>query len=365
MKSMNILDSSLIKSAYFFIIVLGILNTTSNLTTSTTLLMIEVVLALITTTSAIVSSFNKGAISKKIFCFYCLIFISLILSLIFKSYSISLLYLLGISAFNFSPKELVKIYFYSTLVGFCVSFLLGVFGVISFSNLGFNNKNMLGFYLLSEVIFYFYLKPGSKKIIQFLTFLIVFFLEFFVIKDRTAGILSIVYLILVLLKRNDKKLKGKAIIALPFILTIISIFLGENFSLNSNWINIVNKALSNRLLFWNFNLNQYGIKFFPQRIESFNVLLNDGSFTVNYLDNGYLNFLIGIGYLQTIILLVIICIAIRNVIIRDRYNELIIIVVLLLYAFTEKVIFSPICCILFPLCFLEIKSGYVVSREIK
>lgn len=358
MKSMNTLDSSLIKSAYFFIIVLGILNTTSNLTTSMTLLMIQVVLALITATSAIIGDFNKGYISEKIFCFYCLIFISLILSIIFKSYSISLLYLLGISAFNFSSRELVKIYFYSTIVGVCVSALLGMSGIISFLNFGFNNKNMLGFYLLSGVIFYFYLKPNAKKITQSFIFLIVFFLEFFLIKDRTAGIISIIYLILVLLKRNDKKLKGKAIIALPFILTIVSVFLGENFSLNSNWMNIVNKALSNRLLFWNFNLNQYGIKFFPQRIESFNVLLNDGSFTVNYLDNGYLNFLIGIGYIQTIILLVIICIAIRNVIIRDKYNELIIIVVLLLYAFTEKVIFSPICCILFPLCFLEIKSGY-------
>lgn len=194
-----------------------------------------------------------------------------------------------------------------------------------------------------------------KKIIKVFILLILFFIEFFVVKDRTAGILSIIYLVIVL---NKRMLKNKLTVTLSFVLAIVSMFLGEKFTLDSGWMNSLNKALSNRLLFWNFNLNQYGIKFFPQNIETINVLLNDGSFTTNYLDNGYLNFLIGIGYFQTIILLLILCVAIERVIIQNKYNELVIIVIFLIYAFTEKIVFSPICCILFPLCFLEIKSSY-------
>ncbi len=134
-------------------------------------------------------------------------------------------------------------------------------------------------------------------------------------------------------------LKNKLTVTLPFVLAIVSMFLGEKFTLDSGWMNSLNKALSNRLLFWNINLNQYGIKFFPQNIKTINVLLNDGSFTTNYLDNGYLNFLIGIGYFQTIILLLILSVAIERIIIQNKYNELVIIVILLIYAFTEKVVF--------------------------
>ncbi|EEX28811.1 hypothetical protein AAA410_09490 [Lactobacillus crispatus] len=357
MESKKTLDFLLIRSAYFLLIVIGILST-SNLNTvisSTTLSGIDLILAIIIAVNAIINLFRMGRISSKLFYFLGLIFFSLVLSLIFKSYSIVLLYLCGISAFNFSSRELVKIYFCSTFIGVVVSAMFGILGIINFSNLGFTSKNAIGFFIFSECLLYFYLNSDFKKIIKVFILLILFFIEFFVVKDRTAGILSIIYLVIVL---NKRMLKNKLTVTLSFVLAIVSMFLGEKFTLDSGWMNSLNKALSNRLLFWNFNLNQYGIKFFPQNIETINVLLNDGSFTTNYLDNGYLNFLIGIGYFQTIILLLILCVAIERVIIQNKYNELVIIVIFLIYAFTEKIVFSPICCILFPLCFLEIKSSY-------
>lgn len=365
MENKTTIDSLIIKSAYFLLIVIGILST-SNLNTvisSTTLSGIDLILAIIIAINVIINILSKERISIKMFYFLCLILLSLILGLIFRSYSIVLLYLCGISTFNFSSRELVKIYFNSTLVGIGISIVLGVLGLIDSSSLGFGNKNTVGFYLFSECLLYFYLNQNFKKSTKIFTLIILFFIEFFAIKDRTAGILSIIYLLIILIKRNNNALKGKIIVTLPFILAIISTFLGKNFTLNSNWMSFLNKMLSNRLLFWNFNLNQYAIEFFPQRIETFSVLLNDGRFTTNYLDNGYLNFLIGIGYFQTIILLLIICIAIKRIILQGKYSELMIIVIFLLYAFTEKAIFSPICCILFPLCFLEIKLSYVDKRN--
>lgn len=363
MKSEKNLSFLATKSTYFLLIVIGILSTYDlGIAFSRTLSGIDLALAIIISISTIINILNKRCVSVKMFTFFCCIFFSLILSLMFKSYSITLLYLCGISAVNFSPKELIKIYFYSTLVGICISAVLGLFGIVSFSNVGFTNKNLMGFYLFSECLLYLCLNPKVKKSIKYFLLIMLFFVEFFILKDRTAGILSIVYLIIILNNEKNRTVKGKAIIILPFVLAITSIFLGKIYSLNNNWINNLNKILSNRLLFWNFNLNQYGIKFFPQKVVTTTVLLNDGSFTTNFLDNGYLNFLIGIGFFQTIILLLIICIAIKNIIIQDKYNELLIIVIFLLFAFTEKIIFSPTCCILFPLCFSIIKLSYMNER---
>ena len=357
MENKRTLDFLLIRSAYFLLIVIGILST-SNLSTvisSTALSGIDLILAIMIAVNAIINFFRIERISSKLFYFLGLIFFSLVLSLIFKSYSIVLLYLCGISAFNFSSRELVKVYFYSTFIGVVVSAMFGILGIINFSNLGFTSKNAIGFFIFSESLLYLYLNSDFRKVIKVFILLILFFIEFFIVKDRTAGILSIIYLVIVL---NKRMLKNKLTVMLPFILAIVSMFLGEKFTLDSGWMSSLNRVLSNRLLFWNFNLNLYGIKFFPQKIETTSVLLSNGSFTTNYLDNGYLNFLIGIGYFQTIFLLLILCVAIKNIIIQNKYNELVIIVILLLYAFTEKVVFSPICCILFPLCFLEIKSSY-------
>lgn len=360
MENENTLDFILARSIYFVLIIIGVLST-SNLNTiisSTTLSGIDLILAIIIALEVTIGVIRKTRISLSFFKFLCFISFSLILSLIFKSYSIFLLYLCGISTFNFSSRELIKIYFYSTLVGIGVSIVLGILGIINFSNLGFDSKNTIGFYLFSECLLYLSLNFEINKYTEFFVLLILFVTEFFIIKDRTAGMLSVIFLIFSLNTKRQRKHKGKAIVILPFILAIISVYLGENFTLDNGWMNRINAILSNRLLYWNFNLNQYGIEFFPQKIETINVMLNAGNSTENYLDNGYLNFLIGIGYFQTIILLLIICIAIKKVIAQNKYNELVIIVILLLYAFTEKVAFSPICCILFPLCFLEIKSSY-------
>lgn len=361
MENKNTLDFLLIRSIYFVLVVIGVVSTSNlnviipNMTLSGIDLLLSIVIALAT----IIRINNKGYISLKLFYFLCLIFFSLIVSLIFKSYSIFLLYLCGIAALNFSSKELVRIYYYAILIGIAISVILGISRIIDFSNLGFDSKNTIGFYLFSEYLLYFYLNRNITKVRRCFILVILFFIEFFIIKDRTGGLLSIIYLIIILIGENSKIIKNKFMITFPFVLTILSMFLGENFTLDSGWMSNLNKALSNRILFWNFNLNQYGVKFFPQSIETISVQLNDGSFTVNYLDNGYLNFLIGIGYFQTIILLLIISIAIKNIITQHKDNDLVIIIIFLLYAFTEKIIFSPTCCILFPLCFLEICSGCV------
>ena len=236
MENKKTLDFLLIRSAYFLLIVIGVLST-SNLNTvisSATLSEIDLILAIIIAVNAIINLFRMGRISSKLFYFLGLIFFSLVLSLIFKSYSIVLLYLCGISAFNFSSRELVKIYFCSTFIGVVVSAMFGILGIINFSNLGFTSKNAIGFFIFSECLLYLYLNSDFKKIIKVFILLILFFIEFFVVKDRTAGILSIIYLVIVL---NKRMLKNKLTVTLPFVLAIVSMFLGEKFTLDSENVN--------------------------------------------------------------------------------------------------------------------------------
>lgn len=279
----------------------------------------------------------------------------LVIDVYFMHNSMNVTLLIIILSVSLSTNELIKVYGFSQIITLVYTASLAFLGLRQLYNvqdgvleLGFRQKNLAGYYIfvISFIIFKFLKNKGILK--NILALLILFSIEYFLIKDRTASYLIVLFFIVFeygLIAKN--KISMIVISLLPIVLTFFSLFLAENIW-NYTWISKFDYILTSRIQLWAYYTNAYSISWLPQNITtSFHSMYGSIPF-----DNAYLYYLLNEGLLQfSLIIILIVCalyLACKN---KDIFIFSMLIT-LILYNFTEMIGFDAKDSILLPLSFL-------------
>ena len=210
---------------------------------------------------------------------------------------------LAVAFVNYPPELIVDAYNTSNIWNLCITIVLALVGLSPMRNvndgvlsLGYANENTLG--LIITFISLKFLKDLAsnknerKKVLKILFIVLSFFVNYFVTQDRTMTLVLLLFTFELFLF----KIKGfitlyvyKIVgLILPYFLLYSSWTLAKNFG-ESQFSYLLNNALSNRLLMWNWYYQKSGISVLPQ-INLLNKLnywgTIDGSYTLLLLQYG-------------------------------------------------------------------------------
>lgn len=288
----------------------------------------------------------KG-ISLDKFIFLILILLILIVTK-FNSFFIAPL-IIAISFVDFSPLEIIKIYYLSNLYCLAITVFLALIGISPMRNpvdgvlsLGFSNENGLGLFMLLIASFYLLEIMSIKKCKRFnykIAFIIIFILvNVFITDDRTVVLVFFIFFLSSLLINTKFKrlLKVMGYIAclLPAILIYSSWVFMKNYN-NNNFYYALNNLLSNRIIMWNWFYHNIPIMLYPSnlKISQFNYW--------GTVDGSYAFMLFHSGVMVTIIvcLLLILC---NILLVKNGYYYVFCLIFSLeLGAFSEDILQSP------------------------
>lgn len=285
---------------------------------------------------------------------------SLAISLYFKSNLMSITILMSLLLIRLNDEDLIKVYGMAQISVFIISTILSLIGIrrlYNFNNhcfeFGFGQKNFAGYYLLAISFFIFKnIKNDSwiKKIIVMFCFV---FIEFYLIKDRTASYLLILFLVIYNLKLiPHKKIFINFISILPILLTILTIFLTTHYN-QSDYIIHINNVLSGRIYYWNYYWNYFKPHLFPQNTD---ILMPVGTGYMP-LDSAYLVYLLSEGYILYFIIIFLLSISVYKTIKNKNYFMFSTILTLILFGFTESHCFNGQMCFLLPYAFSIFSRG--------
>ena len=235
-----------------------------------------------------------------------------------------------------------------------ISSLIGVidnYETIRYSNenitryaLGFTHSNGLGQAILSYIAIRYYIKGSFNKISNIIVALISLILIDFITDSRTSVICIFILFIIQVLESTIKiherafikRLIANLSILMVPILTIFSIIVTINFSVDNSIIYTVDKLMSHRFMQAYNIINIYGFSLIGQKIQFISSrqaqILGMKSMI---LDNAYLQLAVSMG----VIILIIICILFISLSIdaikKNDYKLLILIVIYALLGLSE------------------------------
>ena len=294
----------------------------------------------------------------------------LLIDVYFRHSSMIVTLLIITLSISLSTNELVKVYGSSQIITLVYTVSLAFLGIKQLYNgqdgvfeFGFRQKNLAGYYVfvISFLIFKFLKDKGILK--NIFALLILFSVEYFLIKDRTASYLIVLYFVIFEYRLIPKNKRSMTIISLlPAVLTFFSLFLAENISKYA-WISRFDYILTSRIQLWAYYINSYKILWLPQNITtSFHSMYGSIPF-----DNAYLYYLLNEGIFQySFIIILVVCalyLACKN---RDIFIFGMLIT-LVLYNFTEMIGFDAKSSILLPLSFLLLvqRNNNILSNKRK
>ncbi|NRO18922.1 hypothetical protein IMAU30120_01515 [Lactobacillus helveticus] len=299
-----------------------------------------------------------------------IVFCCLIIDMYFRHSSMIITLLIILLSVSLSTNELIKIYGISQVITFVYTAGLAFLGIRQlydgqgyFFEFGFRQKNLAGYYIfvISFLIFHFLKNKGVLKNLTAL--LILFFVEYFLIKDRTASYLIVLYFIIFeyrLIPKN--KISMTLISSLPVVLTFFSLFLAENISRYA-WISRFDYILTSRIQLWAYYISSYKILWLPQNITaSFHSMYGSIPF-----DNAYLYYLLNEGLFQYCLIIALVVYALYLACKNEDIFIFSMLFTLVLYNFTEMIGFDAKSSILLPLSFLLLiqRNNKILSNERK
>ena len=267
---------------------------------------------------------------------------------------VSILYAIFYSYFiNFS--KLVKVDFFSrllTLILILLLFKTGIIeeitvmresGLVRYS-MGFQHMNTVGSLLLTLTLDYIYLR---FKYFNFHDYLVVLFIILtFNKKIDSRGMLLSVIIALVftfLFKKRinffENKHVNRFVISIPLILALLSIFFTVFFSYSKELMVLLDKAFSYRLSFGNTFYRIFGLTFFGQQIDSYELGINEviNGNTIIVLDNLYMSLLLRNGLIFCVIFLLSITYILKKTMILKKYSVSLMVISLSFYGLFEVV----------------------------
>lgn len=297
----------------------------------------------------ILIQFFLNKFSLKEWLYFLFIFILSILGLKFANVMILTIILYAMYVFFLNYQEVISVFLKGTFIGF-FSVILLAFGnflpmyesIKGYLTFGFRNPNTTGYYALILAIGYIVTKwyKPNKRMWFFYAIVIIF--EIYFMKDSTALVMALIFLILYVVLKNKPNIFKNLIIRvttclLPILLTIISFYLAltERSSNILRW----NDLFTNRLNIWHYYAQNYPPQLLPQKIIPFAGWI-DNVPGHNAFDGAYIYFPVYNGYLFFSIFLVLLCLFLWKCLKNQRYDLLAIAITIIISGFSENLIFS-------------------------
>lgn len=245
-----------------------------------------------------------------------------------------------------SEEQVVISYGISQIITIAIMTFLALFNGLSLWNnnvlaLGYENPNTLGFSFFIIILALFLVKPRQfRSKYKLLLIIVSFFLEYYLIKDRTAAFLILVFVFLVFLKPIVEKNKWiqQCIVLLPIVLFSINFFLTVNLY-KYEWIQKVDQYLSSRISLWNEYFTMYHLQLWPQNTNFYEInhTVGESLFVKNPFD-GFLTLgILQYGVVLYLSMLLMLVLALYQSIKRKHYSFFVILVVLTLYSSSETI----------------------------
>lgn len=276
-----------------------------------------------------------------------------------KSYELQILILiiLILSSSEIKIDKVIKIDFFTRLIGVILTILLCAVGVTKdFTmyrydiagniidirhSLGFIHPNTLSIQIFMLIMSYVYLRYKYIKLNEYIILFFTMHIFTEITDSRTPMICTAIALIFLLIFKKfkiiNKNIVRNIIIYIVPICTIISFLLIYLYKYDMQIVNIVNKLLSGRIKSANYFLETYGISLLGQNIKLVSILdYQSTSEQMRILDNLYASLSIRSGMIF-LILYNILYVKLNKYLINNSYiYECIIITVISLYGLVEK-----------------------------
>ena len=198
-----------------------------------------------------------------------------------------------------------------------------------------------------------------------LVLLLSLYVESFLINDRTAALLILIFFIIYKQNLIPKSRISKILaVSLPVLLTIISLYLLNNYG-KVDFLYKIDEILSKRVQIWQLFWSYFSPKLFPQDVS----LLVSRDLTNLPFDGVYASGLLQYGYIFYLLIILLLSNSIYFSIKENNKYLYTTIIIYILLGFTESVAFNSIICYLLPFsisafsCQLHIKMNH--RKEIK
>ena len=254
-----------------------------------------------------------------------------------------------------------------TFLYFSIQAFIGIRPLFGFQSIvfGFQQKNVAGYFLLSIMIAIFKILDRYKLRYSLLVLLLSLYVESFLINDRTAALLILIFFIIYKQNLIPKSRISKILaVSLPVLLTIISLYLLNNYG-KVDFLYKIDEILSKRVQIWQLFWSYFSPKLFPQDVS----LLVSRDLTNLPFDGVYASGLLQYGYIFYLLIILLLSNSIYFSIKENNKYLYTTIIIYILLGFTESVAFNSIICYLLPFsisafsCQLHIKMNH--RKEIK
>lgn len=254
-----------------------------------------------------------------------------------------------------------------TFLYFSIQAFIGIRPLFGFQSIvfGFQQKNVAGYFLLSIMIAIFKILDRYKLRYSLLVLLLSLYVESFLINDRTAALLILIFFIIYKQNLIPKSRISKILaVSLPVLLTIISLYLLNNYG-KVDFLYKIDEILSKRVQIWQLFWSYFSPKLSPQDVS----LLVSRNLTNLPFDGVYASGLLQYGYIFYLLIILLLSNSIYFSIKENNKYLYTTIIIYILLGFTESVAFNSIICYLLPFsisafsCQLHIKMNH--RKEIK
>ena len=253
---------------------------------------------------------------------------------------IAIAFLVCASVVFINTSDLFKCYFLGISGGMVVVFLLAALSVLSNYNkrwifsFGFKNPNTLGFYIILIFLMVLYLVDKKMNVLATAAFVLILFFLKIELHDVTAMMILFVGYFCYVFSGFGKKLLKFSIVkwtitVVPLILTVVTYWVGLNYY-NYSWMYKLNNIFTSRPIIWNYYLNSY-----PLRMTG-TVIPKDLRVSRGAFDGAYLYFPMIKGLLPFAFILILAIFALYKTTKNNEYFLTVILVLMLVFAFSEN-----------------------------
>lgn len=216
------------------------------------------------------------------------------------------------------------------------------------NSMGFSHPNKFGAYIFSlyTEFMYLYFNKDRKILNITVTLVSTVVISYFCDSRSSAICVLILYLMLVLLKKNDYKLLGnkiiKKILIYSFVaFSLISIILGYIYNSNIEILRSLNSAFSGRLSYTHIFLDEYNINLFGNELYLVsNRMAIEQGIQALILDNSYVRILLQYGLLSFVMFAYLYVSSMKNSIKQKEYIICIILYVYLIRGLADNIMFT-------------------------
>lgn len=255
--------------------------------------------------------------------------------------TVVIVFLFAMAASFFPLRELIDVYLYGMSAGFLTVFVASLLGALPMLQLekgfwvfGFKNPNVTGFYLIVILLLLlvkYWNRVGLKLL--FFAFLISVFCAVY-LEDWTALLTLIAALLMWLIDRIWPKfayLKVNQILLklTPFLLTALSLFIAWGWS-HLEAVRKLNRVFTARPDIWNHYVTTSSPRLFGSSLPD-QLTYADGAF-----DGAYIYYPIANGIVLTLLVLIALCVALHFMLKERQTPYIVLILALLIFAFSEN-----------------------------